>query len=107
MAEEILETDTDWCFSIAYNCVLQACRAFMFSKGYRPASFEAHRAVFEFMEVVIEERFKKKIAYFDRMRKKRHRTVYDEQGLISAREARELLDRAKQFLAYVKTELRR
>ena len=54
LAEKLLEENFDWCFSIAHNAVLQACRTCMFHSGYRPASAEAHKATFEFMEIVWE-----------------------------------------------------
>jgi len=106
LAEKLLEENFDWCFSIAYNAVLQACRAYMFHSGYRPASAEAHKATFEFMEIVMREPFKKSISYFDRARKKRHRTLYDDVGLISKKEAKELLRRAKQLLVYIESKLK-
>jgi len=106
LAEKLLEENLDWCFSIAYNAVLQACRAYMFHSGYRPASAEAHKATFEFMKIAIGEPFKKSISYFDRVRKKRHRTLYNEVGLISEREAEELLRRAKEFLSYAESKLK-
>ena len=105
-AERLLGESLDWCFSVAYNAVLQACRAYMFRLGYRPASGEAHKATFAFMQVVIEEPFRKSVSYFDRVRKKRHRTIYDEVGLISEKEAKELLNRAAEFLSYIECKLR-
>ncbi len=63
----------------------------MFSLGYRPASSEMHKTVFEFMEVMSEDPHKEMIAYFDRARRKRHRTLYDEVGLVSTEEVLELL----------------
>jgi uncharacterized protein (UPF0332 family) len=106
VAEQLLGENLDWCFSIAYNAVLQACRAYMFHLGYRPASTEAHKATFEFMQIVIEEPFKKSISYFDQARKKRHRTLYDDVGLISEKEAKELLRRAREFLSYIESKLK-
>jgi uncharacterized protein (UPF0332 family) len=106
LAEKLLGENFDWCFSIAYNAVLQACRAYMFRSGYRPASAEAHKATFEFMATVVEAPLKKSISYFDRARTKRHRTLYNDVGLISKREAEELLRRAKEFLSYVESKLR-
>ena len=106
LAEKLLEENLDWCFSIAYNAVLQACRAYMFHSGYRPASAEAHKATFEFMEIAIGEPFKKSISYFDRVRKKRHRTLYDDVGLISEKEAKELLRRARELLSYTESKLK-
>lgn len=37
-AEKIQGSRLDWAFSIAYNAVLQACRAYIFHRGYRPAA---------------------------------------------------------------------
>lgn len=106
IAEGILGESLDWAYSIAYNAVLQACRAYMFKLGYRPSSTEAHLVTFEFMQFVMEEPYKKSISYFDRVRKKRHRTVYDEVGLISEKEAGELLKRAREFLSYIEGKLK-
>ncbi len=106
VAEKIFEEDLDWSFSIAYNAILQACRAYMFSLGYRPASSEMHKTVFEFMEVMSEDPHKEMIAYFDRARRKRHRTLYDEVGLVSTEEVLELLKQGGTFIAEMGMRLR-
>ena len=41
-----------WAHNAAYNAMLQAGRALMFAKGYRPRSSEHHMAVVSFIEVV-------------------------------------------------------
>jgi len=43
VARSVLNENCDWAFSIAYNAMLQAVRALMFSKGYRP------KGVFRFL----------------------------------------------------------
>ncbi|MFO7774040.1 MAG: HEPN domain-containing protein [Dehalococcoidia bacterium] len=106
LAERLLGENLDWSFSIAYNAVLQACRAYMFYLGYRPASAEAHKVTFEFMQIVMEEPLKKSVSYFDQVRKKRHRTIYDDVGVISEKEARELLSRAAELLSYIENKLK-
>lgn len=106
LAENILGETLDWSYSIAYNAVLQACRAYMFHLGYRPASAESHKNTFEFMRLAVDEPLKKSISYFDRVRKKRHRTIYDEVGLVSEKEAQELLKRAGDFLSYIESKLK-
>lgn len=106
LAEDIPGKSLDWSYSIAYNAVLQACRAYMFRLGYRPASVEAHKATFEFMRVAIDEPLKESVSYFDRVRKKRHHTMYDEVGLITEKEARELLRRAKGLLSYIESKVK-
>ena len=62
-AREVIEIDTDWAFSIAYNAVLQASQAFMFSQGFRPASNEGHKNTFLFMLAVADEAHKPVITY--------------------------------------------
>lgn len=36
IAETILKENQDWAFNIAYNAMLQATKALMYSKGFRP-----------------------------------------------------------------------
>ncbi len=106
LAEKLLHENLDWCFSVAYNPVFQACRAYMFHLGYRPASAQAHKATFEFMQKVSEEPLSRTASYFDQVRKKRHRTVYDDVGSISEKEAQSLLEKAEEFLSYVESEVK-
>jgi len=105
LAERILDESLDWSYSIAYNAILQACRAYMFHQGYRPTATEAHKATLEFMNIALKEPVKRTIAYFDRVRKKRHRTVYNEVGLVTEKEARQLLNKAREFLEYISQRL--
>lgn len=106
LAQKILFENLDWCFSITYNAVLQTSRAYMFHLGYRPSSSEAHKATFEFMQLVIEEPYTKQISYFDRVRKKRHRTLYDEVGIVTEKEAKTLLNHAREFISFVDDKLK-
>jgi uncharacterized protein (UPF0332 family) len=66
----------DWALSIAYNAVLQAVRALMFSLGYRPKGKNQHKTVFEFL--LLAEIDNEMADYFDSIRKTRHIAVYDE-----------------------------
>ena len=104
-AEKTRGTSLDWTYSIAYNSVKQACRAYMFHMGYRPASSAAHKATFEFMQIAADEPLKKTIDYFDRVRKKRHRVIYEAAGLVSEKETEQLIKKAKEFLDYVSSKL--
>jgi uncharacterized protein (UPF0332 family) len=80
----ILNTDRDWAYTIAYNAILQAGRALMFSKGYRPDGANQHISVVKFAELFLD---KQDAIIFDRMRRKRHSSVYDMAGSISETEA--------------------
>jgi uncharacterized protein (UPF0332 family) len=101
----IRDSSMDWSFAIAYNAVLQACRAYMFHLGYRPSSGEAHKATFQFMKKVTDEPMKTAIAYFDSTRIKRHRVIYDEPGLITEIEIDNLLKNTDEFIYYIETKL--
>ena len=98
--------DYDWAFSIAYNAMLQAGRALMFSEGYRPKGEAKHVSVIEFVKEKFGKEFADKILFmFNKIRKKRHVAVYEQVNIISEDEAKNALDIAKEFVGKVK-ELR-
>lgn len=105
-AKRTFETDHDWAFSIAYNSVLQAARALMFYKGYRPAGDRQHLSVAKFTESVLGDKYMQEIAAFDRLRRKRHIAVYDRVGTISEQEARFAIETAEKFLKTIEGEIR-
>lgn len=105
-ARSVMAGDWDWGFAIAYNAVLQASRAFMFSEGYRPASHEGHKNTFAFMRVAMGKSYEDMITYFDRVRNKRNQAMYDVAGMISETEAKNLFRVAVDFVALVKKILR-
>ncbi len=105
LAEFVVTQNWDWAFSICYNSVLQISRAFMFSKGYRAASHEAHKNTFEFMRFSLGKECEDIVDFFDRMRQKRNRVIYDTVGLVTETEVKELLKNAKEFVALVKKKL--
>lgn len=88
----ILSTDHDWAYTIAYNAVLQAGRALMFSKGYRPDGANQHISVVKFAELFLDTQ---DAIIFDRMRRKRHSSVYDMAGSISETEAESAVSHAE------------
>jgi uncharacterized protein (UPF0332 family) len=105
-AQRILPESLDWAYSIAYNAVLQASRAYMFHQGYRPASVESHKATLAFMLISVDPQLKETIDYFDRVRNKRHRVIYDEVGLVSEKEAQQLIQKAVEFISWVDMKLK-
>ena len=94
----------DWALSIAYNAVLQAGRALIFSLGFRPKGKYQHKTVFEFL---IETGFDDKlIYYFDSVRKTRHVAVYDEVDYVSEEFANEVVEQAEIFVQKIRTFVR-
>ncbi len=101
------EKDYDWCLSIAYNAMLQAGRALMFSKGYRPTGKHKHVAVLEFVKSKFGREFADQMLFiFNKTRKKRHIAVYEQVNIISKDEARNALHWANQFVKKVEELLK-
>lgn len=105
-ARKILADDWDWGFAVAYNAVLQASRAFMFSKGYRPSSTNGHKNTFAFMSRALGDEFAGMISYFDKMRNKRNQAIYDVAGMITKTEACALYKQAVAYVELVESWLR-
>ena len=106
-AEFASSQDWDWSFAIAYNAVLQASRAFMYSKGYRPTSQETHKSTFNFAKIALGREYEALISYFDRMREKRNRTLYEVSRQITETEVRQMLAKAKYYIEIVKLAIQR
>lgn len=100
-AKRILGID-EWevAHNTAYNAMLQAARALMFAKGYRPMSQEHHVAVVAFMQAVYSAKLGDDlIKSFDNARKRRNESWYDMVGSISPNQARELVGNAETFVS--------
>lgn len=102
VSRKTLDEDNDWAFSIAYNAILQAGRALMFSKGYRPRGIEQHKTVFRFIYLTLGKQYHEKVRFIDSMRINRHRVMYDEPELISTSEAKYALQIAEEFVELVR-----
>jgi uncharacterized protein (UPF0332 family) len=97
-ARAMLSVNSDWAYSIAYNAMLQAVRALMFSHGYRPAGSHQHIAAVKYAEVHLGRQWSVQL---DRMRRKRHATVYDAAGTIPETEAKNAVVRAEELYGVI------
>jgi uncharacterized protein (UPF0332 family) len=98
----LLASDHDWAFTIAYNAILQAGRALMFAHGYRPDGANQHISVVKFAELYL---LKNDAVVFDRMRRKRHSSVYDTAGAISEAEAEFAVGQAERLIRLIESLL--
>lgn len=88
-----------WAHNAAYNAMLQAGRALMFSKGYRPRSEEHHTAVISFVQAVYSTKFQSEVLQaFERARRRRNESLYDFAGSISETQGRNLVQHADAFV---------
>ena len=101
-AERNLVDDHDWAYTIAYNAILQAARALIFAKGYRPRGAESHATVVQFIEEALGKPYASQIALFDQMRRKRHRVIYEMSGLVSKQEAEQGIAFARKFVEEIR-----
>jgi len=104
-AEKRIADDFDWSFNISYNAMLQAARALMFSYGFRTDEESKHKVAVEFSDAVLGAKYSMIIDDFDRMRKKRHISTYDEAGSISSYEAKYAFAKAKEFIKLVEVKI--
>ena len=51
-AKKVLKENQDWAFNIAYNAMLQASKALMYSKGFRSSGIGHHATIIEFAGIV-------------------------------------------------------
>jgi uncharacterized protein (UPF0332 family) len=97
-AGKLLSNDTDWAFNIMYNAVLQAARALVLHEGFRPRGAGQHRTIVLFCQEALGPEYRRQVALFDQMRRKRHRLVYETVGLVSHQEAEQTLAFAGTFV---------
>jgi len=90
-AGKILSDDADWAFNIVYNAVLQAVRALVLHEGFRSRGAGQHRTIVLFCQEALGPEYRRQVALFDQMRRKRHRLVYEMVGLVSHQEAEQAL----------------
>lgn len=100
-AKKMLEIEEwGWAHNAAYNAMLQAGRALMFAKGYRPMNQEHHVAVVSFMQAVYFARFSDELLQaFDRARRRRSESLYDRAGSVSESQGINLVAKAETFVS--------
>jgi len=94
-AKVVFLTDNDWAYTIAYNAVLQAGRALMFSKGYRPDGNSQHISVVKFAGLFLDNN---DAVIFDRMRRKRNSSVYESSGTVTENEAEFAISKSRDLV---------
>ena len=97
-ASKILPDDADWAFNIVYNAELQAARALVLHEGFRPRGAGQHRTIVLFCQEALGPQYKRQVALFDQMRRKRHRLVYEMVGVVSLQVAEQALSFAGAFV---------
>ena len=65
VSKKMLKENKDWAFNIAYNSMLQAARALMYSKGFRSSGIGQHATIIEFAELSLDKKYSEIIEIMD------------------------------------------
>ncbi len=103
-AREIAKRYPSSALELAYNAMLFAATALLYSEGYRAGVEGHHKTLVEFAEAGLGPSHIHLIDEFDEVRKKRHRTVYDHRRA-TRREANHVLGVAQRLIEVVELKL--
>jgi uncharacterized protein (UPF0332 family) len=105
-AHKILAFDEEACLQQAYEAMLRAALGFMFSHGFRARSQPGHHiAIIEFVRARIDAKHAGLLTVFDRLRRKRNTSLYDDTGFVSRHEAEEALESARKFIDVIRADI--
>jgi len=94
-------------YALAYQAMLHAGRALLFSQGYRPSAYQAHKTVVECTRKALGKEYKILIIKFDKMRKKRHQLIYEAVIEISTTETKSAIKSAHELVKKIEREIQR
>ena len=105
-AHRILAFDEEACLQLAYEAMLKASLAFMFSHGFRARSQPGHQiAIIEFVRSHIDKKHSGLLTVFDRLRRKRNLALYDDTGFVSHHDAEQALETAANYLNVIRADI--
>ena len=100
-ARIVLDKDSEWAATIAYQAMLRAGRALLFSKGYLPADGGQHRTVVELTHKLLGKDYSVLIGKFERMRRRRNIFFYESDPFGTMTEAESALKTAAQLVSAI------
>lgn len=98
----IKDGDEEGSFRFAYEAMLLAARALIFSFGLKPRAVGSHKIVVDFAENVLGKKYKTLVQKFNKMRKNRNYLIYGVGLVISKTEAENAIGTAEKFLRIIK-----
>jgi uncharacterized protein (UPF0332 family) len=97
----ILEDDQENSYQLAYEAMLLAGRALVFSFGCRPRAAGSHKIVVDFTNNVLGKDASNLVYKFNKMRKRRHYLIYGSGLYISEVDSHNAIKSAKKFLVLI------
>jgi hypothetical protein len=106
VAHKIIAFDEEACLQQAYEAMLKASLGFMFSHGFRARSQPGHHVtIIEFVRARIDKKHAALLTLFDRLRRKRNISLYDDSGFVSYYDAEEALRAAHDYLGVIRADI--
>jgi len=105
-AEKVLNIDEQIAFQMAYESMLRGSLGFMLSYGKRPRSTVGHhKIIIDFTSEKLGKDYKNIISIFNLARRKRNELIYEPNGLITKKEAFEILVSARKYLRIISEDI--
>jgi len=105
-AQNLLDGDSEWAATIAYQAMLRAGRALVFSKGYLPADGAQHRTVVELTEKILGKTYAALVHKFERMRRQRNLFFYESDPFGTRTDAENSLKTAAELIRAIEELIR-
>lgn len=106
-ARLVLSKDPEWGATIAYQAMLRAGRALIFSKGYLPADGAQHRTVVELTHLLLGKGYSTLVDKFEKMRRNRNQFFYESDPFGTLTEAGTSLKAASQLILIIQKLIRK
>jgi len=105
-AHKILDFDEEACLQQAYEAMLKASLGFLFSHGFRARSQPGHHVVIiDFVRSRLGNKHAALLTVFDRLRRKRNISLYDDTGFVSRHDAEQALASAGDYLEVIRADI--
>lgn len=99
----LIDDDRENSYQLAYEAMLLAGRALVFSFGFRPRAAGSHKIVVDFSKKVLGKEIATLVFKFNKMRKIRHYLIYGLGLSISEVDSRNAIASAAKFLKNVES----
>lgn len=96
---------SDQKYILSYQAAFEVSLAFIKCNGFRPIKAGHHYIVWQCMKDVLGEKVRKSIILFEDAAKKRNKLSYDIAGIASQKEADEMYQESRNFVALIKKEI--
>lgn len=96
---------SDQKYILSYQAAFEAALALIKCYGFRPIKAGHHYIVWQCMKDALGEKVRKTILLFENASKKRNKLSYDIAGLASQKEADEMYQESRSFVALIKEEI--